>query len=54
MKNFQIVSLENEKYSKYDEELERGMFLFFPSSKILIKKSIDSGIRKSFKAKEIC
>lgn len=26
MKNFQIVSLENEKDPEYDEELERGMF----------------------------
>lgn len=33
MKNFQIVSLENEKDPEYDEELERGIFLLSPSSK---------------------
>ena len=26
MRNFQIVSLENEKDPEYDEELERGCF----------------------------
>ena len=33
MKNFQIISLENEKDPEYDEELERGIFLFSPFSK---------------------
>ena len=56
MKNFQIVSLENEKDPEYNEELERGVFVSFSSHKFKLRdwsaKGSETSRGKSFKTKE--